>query len=274
MALNFAKKTPAAAQSSAGPAIQPSSKPAVTAANQNTPSWMKKGTDAKAALAKEEAKAEERKAEQGKLWRYWIKPDTEGQITFLDGGLDTANDLDIMLFYEHRVRVNGEWENFVCTAEADQSTPCPICEGGDRHSLVGVMTIIDHTPHVIQKGPNAGKTIQNTRKLFVAKRHTLDLLRKLAVKRGGLAGCTFDVIRGNDKTPSVGETFDFVQKFKTLGEIAEKYNLKPEDVAVGNYSEEIRYRTPEELITLGAGKAVAQNGGGSKAASKSLSDEL
>jgi hypothetical protein len=46
------------------------------------------------------------------------------------------------MFYEHRVRLNGEWENYICTAEADQSQPCPICEGGDRPSLVGVMTVI------------------------------------------------------------------------------------------------------------------------------------
>ena len=278
MALSFAKKTHAAnvaAQASAAASTPTQvSKTALAASNVVAPSWMKKGAEAKAYLAKEEAKAEERKAEAGKLWRFYVKPESEGQITFLDGALDAANDLDIFMFYEHRIRLNGEWENFICTAEADQSQPCPICESGDRSALVGVMTVIDHKAHVIQNGKNAGKTIQNTRKLFVAKRHTIDLLRKLAVKRGGLAGCTFDVMRGNEKSPSVGENFDFVQKFTNLGEIVAKYEMKPEDVQPANYGEEIRFRTPEELIVLGAGKAVATHAGATKAASKSLSDEL
>ena len=266
MALSFAKKKPA------GEAGATQAQATSAPANTNSPAWMKKGDAAKAAIKHEEQKAEDRKAEQGKLWRFYVKPESEGQVTFLDGALDKDGDLDIFMFYEHRVRLNGEWENYICTAEADQTQPCPICESGDRPSLVGVMTVIDHTPHTIQKGPNAGKTIKNTRKLFVAKRHTIDLLRKLAVKRGGLAGCTFDVIRGNEKTPSVGETFDFVQKFSSFAEIAAKYDMKPEDVAVANYGEEIRYRTPDELIALGVGKAVT--GPGTGVAKSALADQL
>ncbi len=267
MALTFAKKKPAGETATAGIS------PATTApANSNAPSWMKKGAAAKEAIKHEEAKAEERKAEAGKLWRFRMAPEGEGQITFLDGSLDKEGDLDIFMFYEHTLRLNGEWENFVCTNEADQSVPCPICESGDKASLVGVLTVIDHTPHTIKRGPNAGKVIKNTRKLFVAKRGSIELLRKLGVKRGGLAGCTFDVIRGDDKTPAVGSTFDFVQKFTNLGEIAEKYGLKTEDVQVANYAEEVRFRTPDELIALGVGKAVA--GPGTGKASASLANEL
>ena len=53
----------------------------------------------------------------------------------------------------------------------------------------------------MQKGPNKGKVIKNTRKLFIAKNQTIKMLTKLAAKRGGLQGCTFDVARTGDKEP-------------------------------------------------------------------------
>jgi hypothetical protein len=269
MPLSFAKKKPADASGT-------TSQAAAATGGKPAPAWMKKGSAAKAAIQHEAAKAEERKAEQGKLWRFYVKPEQTGQITFLDGDLDKDGDLDILFFYEHRIRINGDWENFACTAENDQSQPCPICETGDKPSLVGVMTVIDHTAHKIQKGPNAGKVIKNTRKLFVAKMPTIDLLRKLANKPGrmGLRGCTFDVMRGDERTAAVGSSFDFVQKFETVAQIMAKYELKAEDVAIADYGEEIRYRTPEELIALGVGKAVTGPGTSSGAASKALADQL
>src|SRR5581483_9114433 len=115
------------------------------------------------------------------------------------------------MFYEHSVMINGNRENFICTSE--QEGFCPICDKGDSKAyLVGVMTVVDHTPHKIKSGQNAGKTIQNTRKLFVAKKETIKQLSKIAVKRGGLTGTTFDVTRGNDRTAAVGNQFDFVSK--------------------------------------------------------------
>jgi hypothetical protein len=120
-----------------------------------------------------------------------------------------------------------------------------------------VFTVIDHRPHTIQSGQNQGKVIQNTRKLFVAKATTRKLLAKLAGKRGGLTGCTFDVSRTSDKAAAVGDQFDFVTKATSYEEIAAKYDLKPEDVKPADYGEEIKYIAPEELIALGVGKAPA-----------------
>jgi hypothetical protein len=277
MPLSFVKKKPPqeTAASAAQATSQAASTPKTSASSSGKlPSWMKSGASAKAAVKHEQIKAEERKAEKGKLWRFRMPPNTEGQITFLDGDLDADGDLNILMYYEHTIRLNGDWENFVCTAEADQTQPCPICEAGDRHSLVGVMTIIDHTPHVIKKGQNAGKTIKNTRRLFVAKMQTLDMLRKLAQKRGGLARCTFDVSRGDDKTASVGNVFDFQEKHADFETIANKFGLKAEDVVIADYTEEIRFRSPEELIALGAGNAVAGPGTGTPKASASLASEL
>lgn len=186
--------------------------------------------------------------------------------------------LDIPMFYEHTVQINGEWKNFVCTGETDTSQPCPICEKGDRPALVGVMTVLDNTPYVVQKGQNKGKTYVNQRKLFVAKRQTITQLTALAKKRGGLTGCMFDVLRSGDQAARVGSQFDFTHKFATRAEIKDKFALEEdEDVLPFDYSESIVYLSPDELIAMGVGKAPSgigysgSKGGGSKS---SMSDEL
>lgn len=236
-------------------------------------SWIKVGAAAKSAFAHEEAQAELRKQDAGKLWNFWMPEDSERQITFLDGKVDDEGMLDIPMFHQHHVRLNGNWEQFVCTADADPTQPCPICEKGDRPSLVGVMTVIDHTEHTVQKGPNKGKVIKNTRKLFIAKNQTIKMLTKLAAKRGGLQGCTFDVARTGDKEAGVGNQFDFVHKFENRAEIAAKFDLKEEDVLPADYQKEIRFRTPQELIELGVGKAMG-GVGYEQGAKSSLKDEL
>ena len=237
-----------------------------------TSSFLKKGASAKAAMAEAEAAADLAQAEQGRLWRFWMPEDTERQITFLDGELDDEGMLDVPMFYEHYIKINGDGNNFVCLRD-EEGTMCPICEKGDKPYLVGVCTVIDHTPHKVKSGKNAGKIIQNTRKLFVMKRQSIKQLSKLAVKRGGLTGTTWDVSRVGDKSANIGSQFDFVAK-RTVEEIMEAYGLSDADqVAPANYDEEIVYRTAEELIELGVGKAQA-GPGYEKSSGKSLKNEL
>ena len=194
--------------------------------------------------------------------RFYLPYNGECQVTFLDGDLDNDGLLNVPRYYEHRVRVGGDWETFVCTAEIDQSQPCPLCESGDKPSLVGVLTVIDHSSYTATKGPNAGKTYKNQRRLFVAKEGTLNQLQKLAQKpeRNGLTLCAFDVSRGpeNKHPPAVGDTYDFDSKWKSREQLAEKLDLKIEDVQPAEYegeNGEIPYLTPEQLISLGVGKA-------------------
>jgi len=256
MALKFAKKAamPLNTEAAEKPSADSSKK------TLSTVSFLKKGKAAKELLAYEEAQAELRRQEAGRMWRFWMPDGEDRQITFLDGALDDDGMLDIYMFYEHSLRLNGKVENFVCTAAVDETQPCPICESGDRASFVGVMTVIDHSEQKIKSGPNAGKVISNTRKLFVAKQSTIKQLTKIAAKRGGLTGCTFDVSRTGHQSPSVGNQFDFVQKFDSYEEIAEACGLKVEDVQPANYEEEIRYLSPEQLIELGVGKALVGPG--------------
>jgi hypothetical protein len=241
--------------------------------------FLKKGEEAKKAVAQEDARAEERRAANERMRRFFLGNEKEGQITFLDGKLDDKGILDVPRFFEHFIRIGNKPETFVCTAEIDQTVPCPICEAGDKASLVGVLTVIDHTPYTVTKGPSAGKTFKNRRKLFVAKEGTLKILNTLAKKpeRNGLAGCTFDVSRGpkSKNPPAVGDTFDFVAKHKSFAAIAEKFGIPIEEVQPAIYDGEegeIPYLTPAKLIELGVGKATI--GIGAEKGVTSASDEL
>lgn len=264
MALSFTKK--AGGVASATPdEVKEASSGGLSSNKSSTGgmSFLKKGAAAKEAVAEAEAKAELAKAEAGKLWRFYIPDDEERTITFLDGDLDAEGMLDAPVWWEHSIQFNGNWEQFACTAEEDQSQPCPLCEGGSKPYLATALTVIDHTPHKIKKGPNAGKTISNQRKLFVCKRQTAAQLTKIAVKRGGLAGCTFEASRVGDKAAAVGSQFDFVSKAESWEQFCADQEIKIEDVQPAKYQEEIRYRTPEELIELGVAKAASKGKGNS-----------
>jgi hypothetical protein len=215
--------------------------------------FFRTGPAARKMFQDEEAKAELRRQEAGRMLRFWMNVGDERRITFLDGALDGDGMLAVPMWYEHRVKLGGNWQNFVCVAGTET---CPICETDDnRASLVGIMTVIDHTPHIVQKGPNKGSTVKDTRKLFVPKKETMKVLAKLAAKRGGLTGCTFDVSRTGAKDPSCGNQFDFSEKL-TLDEIRAKYGLKPEDVQPADYTKEVVYRPAKELVLLGAGRLL------------------
>lgn len=213
--------------------------------------FIKRGQEAKEIAEKEEAKAELRA--KGKVFRFWLPKDASSTITFLDGDLDPSGLLDIPFIHEHQVNMNGSWDNhFICTQDEE---PCPICEGGAAPSYVGLFTVIDHSEYVSKKD---GKKHKDNVKLFVAKRDTVKQLQKLAVKRGGLRGCTFDVSRTGDKSPSVGNMFDFTEK---VSENALKSTYKEKAIAV-NYEEYLtaHYLPAKELRKLGFGSTDAPVG--------------
>ncbi len=246
-------------------------------------SWMKKG-EASAELAKQQAvEAEIAKSEQGKLFRFWLKEGEEASITFVDGALSPEGFLLPPRFAEHNLHLNGSWNNyFVCPAKTDPEAghKCPICESGDKPSLISLFTIIDHRSF---PGKN-NKTWTNTRKLLAAKPITFELLNKIAIKRGGLAGATFDVSRLGDKAAAVGSMFDFTSKEEDLEVLKAKYmgtykDDKGNDVSktnfeVADYEKEIVYRTEAELRALGFGKPPSVSMGGSTAPTTDYSKDL
>jgi len=245
-----------------------------TSDNTSTASFLKKGAAAKQAVIEADAAAELRKQEAGKMFDFWISKGESKQALFLDGDLNDEGMLDINMYHQHTVKVNGDWQDFPCVGEHE---PCPICEKGEnRSTLVGVMTVIDMTPYKIKNGKNAGKTIVNTRKLFVAKHETLAKLTKKAQKQGGsLAGCVFDVSRStSDNAARVGDDFEFEKKFESFNDIAADLKLELEEVMPADYSKEITYFTADQLIEMGVGKKVSHIGSEKGVDTKALKDQL
>lgn len=206
---------------------------------------MKKGKAAQKVIAKEDAVQEARS--KNKIFRFWLPKDADARITFLDGDLDEDGILDIPMFYEHQLHMNGNWFNwFACTQDNE---PCPICEGGDTPSLVGVMSVIDHS----EFKKKDGTVVKHSLKLFAAKRNTIKQLQKIATKRKGLAGATFEVSRIGDQAASVGDTFDFEDKMKATI-IKKKYG---KDMIAYDYDKVINYLEAKDLRKLGFGSMAA-----------------
>jgi|WetSurSiteA1Bulk_404760.scaffolds.fasta_scaffold29574_1 hypothetical protein len=214
-------------------------------------SWLKKGNESAQAMAQDE---QEISARKNRTRRFWVKEGgEEKRITFVDGNLTKEGNLDIVTTYEHQLLRNGRWDNFhICTMKTDGA--CPICEDGDTPAFIGALTIINHTPYTAKNG----KIYKDQRELFVCKRDTIKLLTAIAVKRGGLAGCTFDVVRVGDKAARVGSQFDFVEKLP-LAALRGKYTYKTQEGKVLSlftplkYEEELAYLSPTELRGMGFG---------------------
>lgn len=250
-------KPAAPAQSAAAPAKVA---PAASTAKPGL-SFLKRGAAAVAEMDKEEKRIE--MSRKDKVFRFYLPDGGKGDITFLDGNLKDGI-LDVPYYYEHKQFMNGRHDNFfICTQDEE---PCPICEGGGTASYVGILTVIDHSEFTSKRD---NKVYKDTIKLFVAKRDTIKLLQEMAVKRGGLRGCRFDVSRHGDKSPNVGSAFDFTQKF-TEAELKQMFPpIKSYDgksmidrTQPINYEAYLieQYQPAKELRKLGFGAANAPVG--------------
>lgn len=233
-------------------------------------SFLKTGAASAELAKKNEAEAEQRRQEQGKLFRFYLKDKEEARITFVDGELSPEGFLLPPRYYEHNLFLNGSWNNnFVCPEKTnpDSKDKCPLCEADDRPSLVALFTVIDHRN--IQGTKDKTKFYKDTKKLLVAKPQSFEILNKIAVKRGGLACGMFDVSRSGDKSASIGSMFDFVEK-KDLKVLRAAYMIEKVDPKTNvktkvtnfepaDYEKEIIFRTGTELRKLGLGKNM---GGG------------
>jgi len=274
-----------------------SSKPATKAKKEeDSPkkkSFLKTGAARAAAFQAEEAKAEMREKQFAAGKRFYIKAgDTEDHcITFLDGNLADDGSLDTPVFYEHFLMVGQKPMQF--GVDTDDG-PDPIVESGGREPyLCQIFTVIDHTGFADKKG-NQHKHLK---RLFGAKKTTIKQLNKIAAKRGGLAGLTFNVSRVGAKSPSVGDTFEIADLFgednykkKSRKEIAtylstkaykfseqgKKVKLSKEEllglVSPADYDDVLVFHTPEDLIRMGL--ADKQETISSRKASEDLDTEL
>lgn len=202
-------------------------------------SYLKKGKSANSEVTKATAQADERKA--GQFWRFWLKEDTEAKITFLDGDLLADGSIDGVVFHEHNVKLNGQYGNhYVCIREFEA---CPLCEQEDNPAFCAAFTVIDHRAYKDRED----KEHKDQTRLFVCKLDTYKMLQKIATKRGGLAGASFDASRTGDKSSNVGNMFDFIVK-KPLATVLKKY-----DTEVIDYEEAVPYKDGKTLRVLGFG---------------------
>jgi len=153
-----------------------------------------------------------------KLFRYYLPIGKGGEITFVD---DTMTPMEFkyqgevitlklpLIVREHQMLLNGSWKNwFTCLRPTGK--PCPPCGQGNKAANVAVYTVIDHNEWTDKNG-NVHK---DEEKLWVCKVSSVSykFMKKQHAKRNGLRGCRFEVERLGDKSPNVGDTFEFLGK--------------------------------------------------------------
>lgn len=225
------------------------------------------GGAAKEEVARADAAQEAAREAANRPFTFWIREGEEAQVTFLDGDLDEDGDLDIYYWYQHTVNLAGNWTPVICTSREE---PCPACQSGDRASLVGCMTVINHTPYKIRKGPRAGEVIGARRMLFVASRKAIKILTKHARKLGGLRYVTFDVERTDPQSPRVGDIFTPLGKSEPA-DLAKQLGGSEKPVPF-DLEEAVTYRTREELLEMGIGGHAAATAGDTQPAKELDSD--
>lgn len=212
------------------------------------PSWLMSGKQAKSVEKEHDAAAEERKANRGKLWRYYLKPEAAGKIFFLNGDIVTEGDekgsFDINFVEEHKVTSHGSKvpSFYVCVSRTEE---CPLCLSGNYASFVGLFGVIDTTVFVDRDG----KEHKNRKRIFAAKGQTIKKLAKKAAQNGGsIVGVLMDVSRSDNRSATVGDDFDTIGAWplEALGK-----NIDPEKwqevIAVPDFAEELTYLSAAEM---------------------------
>lgn len=234
------------------------------------PTWVKWGSDAKAALAREQKAAEQRREQYNKPRRFYLRPGEEAKITFLDGALLTSDEekdlLAVPLFKEHEVSRAGQKvpDHYVCIEDIEGV--CPLCRAENFASYVALLRILDHRIVQTQR-----QTYQDELRLFVCKRETLGKLQKKAIKLGGLVGCTFDVSRSSDqRSAKVGDDFEFVVRH-TLEELAGHFDTDGKKGLLTPLAVEevVNYLSAQEMAQLGLGPMPKVEGAVAKPTKKS-----
>lgn len=245
----MATKKPAAAALAGAVKKQPAAKKAAAPrSSKGSGGWGGRGWN----LAQDEVKrAQQRSADaQNRTHRFWLKDGETKRFAFVDG--------DPYSIREHDFQINNRWGN-TKTCLQGTGEACPYCEADNKPYFVSMFTVIDMSEYTGRDG----KVYKNTIKLFPAKSEALKILLKLREKRGDLAGCMFDASRAGDKSPKVGNMFDFVKKvnlsdpkvYKALG-----MNAAPKPI---DYEAKLAPLSREAALAwLGGNSAGADDEGG------------
>ena len=173
--------------------------------------FLKRGTDAMAALKQEQEKAEARReaAQNRGPMRFYVGKRPRGgfeehELIFLDDDLTQAP-----FAYEHTIPgPNNNWSaarNHICIDEFDD---CPLCRAaeqglGDEYtpSKYGMYcTVLDLTPYTVKSGNRAGEVIPHTKKLYVVPHQQAQQILKMAELCKKMHGTTRGMVAVVTKT--------------------------------------------------------------------------
>ena len=173
-----------------------------TKKRSNKMSWFNTGF--KHAEAKE--RTENKEPHSGVPSRFWVPKNGSGTIIFLDnfdwrfehGGYQ----LPVVPFtvYEHCVIVDNDFKNrhfYTCHGH-----DCPLCEAKYASRQVFAFTVLNLWKNKENKD-------QASKQLFVCNKATAMLLESRLAKKGNLHGLKYSVGRAGDKSPTVGNDFEF-----------------------------------------------------------------
>lgn len=249
-------------------------------------SWLKTGAESEALQRQDQEEFEERKKGFALPYRFFIPRNSEPrEITFIDGELDARGYLTPPRFFEHTItNSEGRLEHYICPKRTDPKTykDCPLCNSGNRATLMGVFTIIDHS---VYTNDQTGEVFQDRVRLMAVKPQAFDLLAHQAKTHGGLDCRRFLVSRVGEKSSGTGDVFEFIDHYDRQvlrntyfrveeptqedldqaaieGLPAPKPTRKTNFVPV-DYANAIPFYTPEQLADLGMGQlqAIAGNVG-------------
>jgi hypothetical protein len=175
------------------------------------------------ARKKREAQEAEYERRKETPFGFRLKPGDEAEVVILDSG-------DPFFVSLHKVKVNGRWEDEVCIEDTGQR--CPLCEDqGKPGSYTMVLTCLDRRPYTIQKGPNAGKRIANSKKLLYVKGRNLPKFERQFKGKaaGNFRGMKVLCRRDGEKESAMGEDLEFLGRVKESALIKFGDNAKPAD---------------------------------------------
>lgn len=186
--------------------------------------------------AKRQRQEEEYQRKKETPFDFRLKPGDEAEVVIVDSEPPFFISL-------HKVKdARGRWTDEVCIA--DTGVACPLCSSTGKEGAYNmILTVLDRRPYKIQNGPNAGKTIKVSKKLFMVKGRNLPKFQRQYERYDGKwRGLRIHCRRDGDKDAAIGEDLEF------MGKVSEKVLAKyGEHAEAADYEKIFPTPTAKEL---------------------------